>query len=151
MSFYGDEGPFYEDDDEPSSGSEVPVPGESSTTRLPRSDDEIHAMLNEPLDAESVAKRMGPGNKWVHYMPGHVVLRKANEIFGHNGWGERVVSCERVHCEKDGDLWHVGVLAKVRVWTKGNEDVGHEDYGDSNYKGTNLCRNQDFAVCHGFQ
>ena len=144
-SFY-DEGPFYEDD-EPSSGSEVPIPDESGSSRYHKTDDEIQAMLHEPVDAESLAKRKGPGNQSVHYIPGHLVLRKANEIFGYNGWSSRIVSCDTVLCEKEGDQWHVCVLAKVLVWVgKGNQDMGHEDYGDSNLKGKD--KGELLGRCH---
>ena len=48
--------------------------------------------LGQPLDPTLVSQRKGRGGRTFDYLEGHVVIDRANEIFGFGGWGYELVA-----------------------------------------------------------
>lgn len=97
----------------------------------------IERKLKEPIPAEKLSTRKGPGGTEVTYMEAHDVFETANEIFGYDGWACRIVSIE-THEESDGKgQWSCYAAATARVFTKKGKDMGHEDTGTKTLKGPN--------------
>ena len=47
--------------------------------------------LGEPLDPTLISQRRGRGGRTYDYLEGHVVIKQANNIFGHGGWGTELI------------------------------------------------------------
>jgi len=76
----------------------------------------------QQLDAKlspDVVKQRQQGNFKASYVEGHYVIRKANEIFGFDGWTRQTLSMECIHNDvykgKKGDGWLVAYIAHVQI------------------------------------
>lgn len=99
--------------------------------------EKVELMLKEPIPAEKLSTRKGPGGTNLTYMDAHDVFERANEIFGYNGWACRIVSIETQE-ESDGKgQWSCYAAATARVFTRKAKDMGHEDTGTKTLKGPN--------------
>ena len=47
--------------------------------------------LAQPLDPALVSQRRGRGGRTYEYLEGHIVIKQANSIFAHGGWGYDIV------------------------------------------------------------
>ena len=104
--------------------------------------EELRAILESPLDGSHVKTRQGKFS----YLETHYVKRRANEIFGYDGWSSELdqimcVGCDEVtKTDDNGNVtkgWRVGYIAVVKTTTLGGvirSDVGYGDaveYGQS--------------------
>jgi len=88
-------------------------------------EEETEKSLRKPLDSERIRSReasFGP----VYYLPAHDVIRRANEIFGYEGWSGRIVDLQKEFQERDGEQWTVLYRCsyEVRAGDRTHQDVG---------------------------
>jgi len=72
--------------------------------------EELSGVLDTDLTPRDVFQREYDG---MEYLAGYFVMHNANQIFGHDGWGYKVLDTERVENGKGGVF-----ISKVRVWAE---------------------------------
>ncbi len=87
---------------------------------------EILDELKQPLEATRVAKRKGAGNMELSYLQGYDVISSLNEIFGFDGWSDRLISLDFVADVGKGEMWRASVEISVMI---GERAVAHADTG----------------------
>ena len=80
-----------------------------------RFSDVQNTALEQPLKREHVSQRIGAGNFTLSYVEGHYVIRKANEIFGFDGWSRETVRMRLVSEQYKGERHGVTYFAMVRI------------------------------------
>lgn len=104
----------------------------------------VRRRLDKPLDAGRVKQRQGRGSGSLSYIEGHDAIRTANEIFGHGGWGTRIVEQALLGVEQatssQGKPGHrVAYRCIVEVTVQGCPPVQGSGYGDATeYTGSAL-------------
>lgn len=76
--------------------------------------DAILKALNEAPPAEAISQRKGPGGKTFTYLTGGYVIRRANELFGPDGWQQMTTVTPLGNGEYMANV-------KVRVHSNGND------------------------------
>ncbi|KAL0238232.1 hypothetical protein GEMRC1_012705 [Eukaryota sp. GEM-RC1] len=112
----------------------------------------ISSALSENLTASDLSKRPGPGGSSLTYLEGWKVVRKANEIFGFDGWSTEVKSVEVDYLEENNNRFSCGVSALIRVSLKsGNyhEDIGYGTGDAQRSKGAAISLAKKEAITDG--
>ena len=91
-------------------------------------------LLRQPLDANLVKQRVGPGGRSLSYIESYTVIEQANKIFGEGNWHFAVTEGPALHridivSPKTGEITGVEqyYTARVAVYLRGRkmfEDVG---------------------------
>ncbi|KAL0212562.1 hypothetical protein RCL1_006188 [Eukaryota sp. TZLM3-RCL] len=114
--------------------------------------DEISTCLAANLTASDLSKRPGPSGTSLTYLEGWKVVRKANEIFGFDGWTTEVRNLEVDYCDELNGRWSCGVSALIRVTLKTgsyHDDVGYGTGEHQKTKGSALSLAKKEAVTDG--
>lgn len=89
-------------------------------------DRETKEALQSPLESTRIKSRQA-GFGPVDYLPAHDVLRRANEIFGYDGWSGRIVELEHEFTTETSDgKWTVVYRCSYEVCVA---DRSHQDVG----------------------
>lgn len=118
---------------EENSAASSPAPAEATDASSEK--ENKSAQLRENIPVEMLSRRPGPGGSQLTYMEAQDVFESANQIFGFDGWGSRIVSIEVDYCDEQNGLWNVLVTARCHVWTIDAANAGHEDVGHHSSKG----------------
>ena len=103
--------------------------------------------LGQPLDPALVSQRKGRGGRTFDYLEGHVVIDRANEIFGFGGWGYELLgdvtlrTIETVDPQTGEIRTAKGYSAPVRVTVAGalpRTDVGVHPVTEDNVDGHDM-------------
>lgn len=88
-------------------------------------DEEAKNRLNKPLEEERIRSREA-GFGLVDYLPAHDIIRRANEIFGFDGWSGRIVDLSKELQEEQDGRWVVvyRCIYEISVGGRIQQDVG---------------------------
>ncbi|KAL0227012.1 hypothetical protein P9112_014336 [Eukaryota sp. TZLM1-RC] len=114
--------------------------------------DSVSSALAENLTATDLSKRPGPGGSTLTYLEGWKVVRKANEIFGFDGWTTEVRNIEVDYIDENNGRFSCGVSALLRVALKTgsyHEDIGYGTAESQRSRGSALSLAKKEAITDG--
>lgn len=89
------------------------IPGDSFTS-------EQLAMLDAPMNAQSLKERIGAGGAKLKYIDGRTAIETANRIFGKGKWGFRITSRTHERIEKNDGTYQEYFTADIELYVAGN-------------------------------
>ena len=103
----------------------------NNETPKPKLSEETTKLLREILPVGLASTRKGAQNRDIQYLPAHVVISIANQIFGHGGWSQQV---KEVVSDRNAKGETIGYRSIVAVTIHENgatyEDTGYCDMTD---------------------
>jgi DNA recombination protein Rad52 len=107
--------------------------------------EEILVALRKPLNARRVLKRKGAGGQELSYLATPDVIQKLNEIFGEDGWMDRLLSIEPVNANVGGAMmWRATVSVEARI---GDRWIQHADTGIGVARGKSGISPEELEKC----
>jgi len=109
----------------------------------------IASNLRKSLGPEYISSRSGPGGQKINYLEGWKATHLANEIFGFNGWSNRIMDTTVDYVDIDNGKISLGLSCIVRITLKDGtyrEDVGYGSMENAKSKGAAFDKAKKEAV-----